>query len=206
MVADDLLTQAFQRGLDMARDPLNARCAAPDESRTTTMYSPWLLRLCPRCHHTFREDDLVRPHPDFPDRPDRMLHEDPRAGLLCWSRVMGHTPPLPPEAVACSLDMRAAFLHGLEQHWKPAGNRDTSRLVLVAHGSPLVGRKCPVCRHTVRPGDLVLPCPCGTCGGVFHQDVTRHLTCWDTWVRGYVRPYCAFTGAPLPKDDQRASE
>jgi hypothetical protein len=122
-----------------------------------------------------------------------MLHEDPRYGLHCWSRVTGCPPEEPAGAAACSHEVRDAFLRGLHQHWQLAGSTAAE---LVVPGSPLVGRRCPVCRHTVRPGDQVVRCPCGrSCGGVFHQDIPRHLTCWDTWNRGGERGYCALTGA-----------
>jgi hypothetical protein len=191
MSVDVLIQQALQHGMDMARDPINAHITADDESRITTVYSPWLLQICLGCHHTFREGDLVRPDPR---RPGRMLHEDSRYTLLCWSEAHQHSLPIVADyADPCPKEVREAFLRGLHEHWQ----QDDTTSELVEQGSSLIGLKCPVCRHTVRVGDLVVRCPCGNnCGGVFHQDVTRHLTCWDTWNRGRRRDYCAFTGAP----------
>lgn len=152
---DGLLQQAFERGIEIARDPCNARITDPHESRITTIYSPWLLQVCSICRHTIREGDRVRPDPH---RPGRMLHEDPQYGLFCWSRATGAPLVAPPTVTACPPDVREAFLRGLHQHWKPAGDATTT---LVVPGSPFIGLKCPVCRHTVREGDLVVACSGG---------------------------------------------
>lgn len=195
------LRNALERGMDIARDPANAHCTHPDDTRITTIFSPWLLYTCRVCHHTIRQGDLVRPDPRVP-APNpfspRMLHEDPANGLCCWSRDRGLLIPDKPTITACPHEVRDAFLRGLQQHWQPA---DVEKTVLVqpddAEAWAYVGRKCPICNHTVRPGDRVVPCPCGNgCGGVFHQDVIRHLTCWDTWNRGTRRTHCVFTEAP----------
>lgn len=187
---DDNLRKQLLHGLEMARDPRNALVRDPQAPRVTTLYSPWLLQVCRVCRHSFREEDLVRPDPA---RPERMLHEDPRAGLCCWSHASGFPPP--PAAEVLATPTRDAFLQGLHTHWQPAG---ATRAELVPPRSELILRRCPICRHSVRPGDTVIRCPCGRgCGGVFHQDVLRHLTCWETWSRGATRFYCAFTGAPF---------
>ncbi len=191
MTHDDLKRQVLH-GMDMARDPRNAHACTLDDLRVTTVYSPWLLQICRVCRHTFREHDWVRPDPG---KLERMLHEDESATLRCFSRSQGlpqviHAPTVPNAAI------RDAFLHGLHTHWQPAGG---ACAVLVHPRTALIGRKCPICRHTVRPGDTVVRCPCGRdCGGVFHQDPLHHLTCWDTWNRGVNPTYCAFTGAPFP--------
>lgn len=188
---DELRCQ-LRKGIDMARDPRNAHIHDPHEPRVTTLYSPWLLQMCLRCRHTFRIDDWVLPDPYT---PDRMLHEDPRTGLFCHSRVIGQA-PLHPQNVPVNMALRQQFLRGLETSWHLAG---TMQLIVVQPKSPSIGKKCPICRHTVRTGDTVVRCPCGRpeCMGVFHQDVQRHLTCWDTWSVGMGRRYCAFTGAMI---------
>jgi hypothetical protein len=194
------LEQAIKRGFKLARDPQNALIRDPHTPRTTTIYSEWYRDVCPICHHTFREDDLVLPHPDPPaSRSSRrrritMVHEDHRSALCCWSALHGHIADqvITPET---HTQMRAAFLDGLHTHWHPDENLQT---VVVAAGSRFVRLDCPICRHTVRAGDTVVLCPCGRCGGVFHQDITRHLTCWDTWSLSGHRTYCAFTGVAVP--------
>ena len=190
-MTNDDLQRALERGMAMARDPRNAQVRSLHDPRVTTIYSPWLLRVCAYCHHTFREDDIVLPDPAH---PSQMLHDDPRFGLYCWHRAQQL--PIEPRTTALRNEaVHAAFMRGLTQHWQPAGNQQTE---LVSARSVLIGRKCPICRHTVRRGDQVVLCPCGRgCNGAFHQDITRHLTCWNTWNRGEQRSYCGFTGAPF---------
>jgi hypothetical protein len=198
MTHDDL-QQALKRGMDMARDPRNAHARGPRDVRVTTIYSPWLFQICRVCHHTFREDDIVLPNPAH---PDRMLHDDPQANLRCWHKAQR----LPVERAATARyddNLRLAFMRGVSEYWQPAGAQAAER---VAAGSDLIGRKCPICRHTVRIGDQVVRCPCGrACGGVFHQDIARHLTCWHSWHRGEKRGYCAFTGAQFVLPESEAA-
>jgi hypothetical protein len=198
MTNRDDLDAAVMRGMTMARDPQNAGIRDAHTPRTTSMYSPWYRNVCRVCRHTFRENDLVLPHPTL---PGRMLHADPQAGLVCWSRFQGH-PVGAAHRRNIPESIRGRFLQGLHTHWHPEGHLQCP---VVEPGSPLVGRQCPICRHTIRPGDSVVLCPCGRdCGGVFHQDITRHLTCWDTWSRSAQRTYCAFTGASLlPQAERR---
>lgn len=200
MTSEEELRQAIERGLEMAQDPQNATIHDPCQSRITTIYSPWLLHYCRVCRHTFREGDLVRPDPK---RPGAMLHEDHRYGLHCWSKERG-CPPTESESPACDEQVHRAFLRGIEAEWTPVGHTRTER---VEASSDLIGRKCPICRHTVRVGDHVVRSPgFERSGGVFHQDMTRHLTCWDTWNRSSrtgVRDYCAFTGASLTPEQLR---
>jgi hypothetical protein len=207
MSSTDALKQAMLDGIEIARDPLNARITVPEESRITTMYSFWYVQVCRVCLHTFREGDLVRPDPRYPrtlDQPGKMLHEDPRYGLFCWSRATSHAPEKVPVPARCSQEISEAFLRGLHKHWHAAGSTPTE---LVTSDSPLVGRICPVCRHTVCPGDQVMQCPCAfDCGMVFHQDIARHMTCWDTWYRVGRRNYCALTNTVFQIDTGSGSE
>lgn len=191
----DELAQQVAHGLAMARDPRNAHVRHPDGVRVTTVYSPWLLQICRLCHHTFREHDRVRPDPK---NPQRMVHWNEQTLQICSRAGCSTTTGLTsvPDAV-----LRDTFLRGLQTHWQPAGGVGT---LTVPARSELIGRKCPICRHTVRLGDTVVGCPCGrSCGGVFHQDPLQHLTCWDTWQRGMTPTHCAFTGAAFvrPLDD-----
>jgi hypothetical protein len=180
------LQQMLDRGIAMARDPLNAASLHdPQAARVTTLYSSWLLEYCRVCHHTFREDDIVRPHFEL---SDVMLHEDARTGLMCWSRVqqLPVSQPLLAQLEDIDENLREEFMRGLRIHWNPAKD---AQAILVPSRSNLIGLKCPICRHTVRGGDWVVPCSCNRCGGVFHQDITRHLTCWETWIRSALGPW-----------------
>jgi len=188
MSHDDLAQQVLH-GIEMARDPRNAHVRGPNDLRVTTVYSPWLLQICRVCHHTFREHDGVRPDPNA---SQRMVHCDEQTLQICARPARGAI-SAPTLAAVPSEAIREAFLRGLQAHWQPAGGVST---VLVLPRSALIGRRCPICRHTVRPGDTVVLCPCGrNCGGVFHQDPLQHLTCWDNWNRGKTPTHCAFTGA-----------
>lgn len=196
------LRAAVLRGLEIARDPRNAHVTDPHTPRITTIYSEWYRQICLRCGHTFREGDRVLPHPH---KPGRYLHEDPAAGFGCWSRLQGlplvvTLPDDPPEVAA----VRTAFLAGLHQHWRPQHADRLLDVIVVKPGDPWVRQTCPICGHTVRVGDQVVRCPCGQpgCHGVFHQDISHHLTCWDTWGRTRNRHYCAFIGTP----DDRQTE
>ena len=91
------------------------------------------------------------------------------------------------------------FLGGLRSVWRPFGEE---RSIQVPRGSELVGRPCPWCRHRVRAGDWVVLCPDG-CGTCFHQDIFRHLTCWNTWNGPDGKRYCPSSGQPY-KSDQPA--
>lgn len=99
----------------------------------------------------------------------------------------------------------AQFVGGVETIWRPYGGRKSFK---VRRGSPLVGRKCPWCRFRVRVGDWVVECPCGSqCGTVFHQDVFRHLTCWNEWQGAEQgRKYCPTTSAPFKDEEPGAPE
>ncbi len=200
----DELQVMFEHGIRMARDPRNGNIQDGQKSRVTTIYSHWLLQTCRVCHHSFRKDDYVRPEPtQLQANWQRMLHEDPHTSLLCWSKAQGFT-QIPSTSVSLDATLQVAFLRGLRVSWNPTTDVVTE---LVQARSRLILRRCPICRHTVRPGDEVVRCPCGrNCGGVFHQDLTRHLTCWDTWNRGSHHRYCAFTGAPFVDEQPGASQ
>jgi hypothetical protein len=52
----------------------------------------------------------------------------------------------------------------------------------------------------------VVRCPCGQCDTYFHDDVFRHLTCWDEWNGSRGHDYCPTTGAKIEKKrDETAS-
>ncbi len=85
------------------------------------------------------------------------------------------------------------FLGGLEAVWRPYGEQKAFR---VLPGTPPVGRNCHWCRCRVRAGDYAVECPC-RCGTFFHQDVFRHLTCWNEWFGVKGNDFCPNTGRPL---------
>jgi len=96
------------------------------------------------------------------------------------------------------------FVTGLEKVWRPFGEQKSFK---VQHDSPLVGRNCPWCRFRVRASDWVVACPCGNdCGTYFHQDVFRHLTCWNEWNGVAGNDYCPTTGAPYGKQNKEQYE
>ncbi len=91
----------------------------------------------------------------------------------------------------------AQFMDGLEKIWSPFGELKAEK---VPPDSPVVGRDCPWCRFRIRAGDWVVECPCG-CGAWFHQDVFRHLTCWNEWNGVEGNEYCPITGRSYDKEN-----
>lgn len=61
----------------------------------------------------------------------------------------------------------------------------------------MIGHKCPWCRFHIRIGDCVVQCPCGNCNTWFHDDLYRHLTCWNAWHGPQGNKYCPVTGAQI---------
>jgi hypothetical protein len=174
------------------------------------------VRLCPRCgepYHDDRQYDLHCWQEHFvggrkcteggPDRfnesgreipscdyvGDGQLPDDPAVAASSHTDIEPRTPP--------AAAMVTQFVTGLETVWHPFGKQQT---IKVAPRSSLVGRNCPWCRFRVRAGDWVVECPCGTdCGTYFHQDVFRHLTCWNEWNGVAGNDYCPTTGAVYGK-------
>nr|VFJ50746.1 MAG: hypothetical protein BECKFM1743C_GA0114222_1008810 [Candidatus Kentron sp. FM]VFJ50779.1 MAG: hypothetical protein BECKFM1743A_GA0114220_1008710 [Candidatus Kentron sp. FM]VFK08765.1 MAG: hypothetical protein BECKFM1743B_GA0114221_1008010 [Candidatus Kentron sp. FM] len=206
-----LLRRDLELGIAMAEDPDNA--GLPDLAiRVTTMHSPWFSRTCRVCRDKFREGDLVRLCP----RCGEPYHDDGQYALHCWKRRMEEkggclscdwqstNPPSeqglesslsenrilhasPPESIVTQ------FIEGVETIWRPHGEQ---KVFKVPVGSNLIGRNCPWCRFRVRAGDWVVKCPCGKdCGTFFHQDIFRHLTCWNEWNGVAGNDYCPTTGA-----------
>jgi hypothetical protein len=205
-------------GKEMASDPVNANLP-PLHLRVTTLHSRWFSRRCRVCQDKFREGDQVRLCPECGDA----YHDDSQYGLDCWRRRFGHggrckeaggasgvrpcdfswagelpddpapggeggRPHAPPPPA-----LVGQFLGGLEAVWRPFGGQKCKR---VEPGSRLAGRACPMCRFPIRAGDWVVACPCG-CGTYFHQDVLRHLTCWNSWNGGEGHDHCATTMRPI---------
>ncbi|HEX8141237.1 MAG TPA: hypothetical protein VF553_01490 [Pyrinomonadaceae bacterium] len=210
----------IEQGLSAARDPANA--GLPElVVRVTTIYSPWYTRACPVCKDRFRDDDRVRLCPQC----EQAYHDDDSYHLHCWQerfrtqevcKVGRYDQILEALERGCSYRwpgrfpqkvegsrvssgrrvalVTAHFLQGLETIWKPYGEEAVFE---VEENSPVIGHHCPWCRFQVRAGDRVVRCPCGKCSTYFHNDVFRHLTCWNDWNGSRGNDYCPTTGAKL---------
>ncbi len=213
------LRDEIEIGIHMADDPANANL--PDLApRVTTINSPWYARTCRVCKHKFREGDRVRLCPQC----DEPYHDDEQYELHCWQKKFAsgqvcteggidrfsgleiprcdftYSGPLPDEHrpvdeqslphTAPATTLVVQFVGGLERVWQPFGEQHA---VKVAPGDAAVGRSCPWCRFRIRAGDWVVACPCG-CGAYFHQDIFRHLTCWNEWNGVEGNDYCPITG------------
>ncbi len=228
-----LMISEFHAGLDLARDPQNADLP-PLAVRVTTIYSPWFTRACPVCRFKFREGDRVRLCPQC----EQAYHDDDPSHLHCWRIHFKDGGPCraaardhrfscsgkidgcdfrwrPDGAAADSLAvpnrpaaerMARMFREGLESVWKPFGK---AAVIHVRENHPAVGLDCPWCRFKIRPGDRVVACPCGECGGFFHDDIHRRLACWDNWNGARGRGYCPFSGKKIQRtsadDDGRTA-
>lgn len=221
-----LLRLEFKEGMAASRDPSNAGKPDPITRKETTIYSPWYTRTCPECKQKFREGDMVRLCPQC----GRAYHDDDQYQLYCWqthfatygvcqparddpfsrARTEGcpyqGPPTFPDEAGRGGQSSRAArrlpqvtgqFLRGLEAVWTPFG---AEAVFEVEAGSSLVGHKCPWCRFQIRAGDRVVKCPCGQCNTYFHDDIFRHLACWDEWNGSQGNDYCPTSGARIERD------
>ncbi|MDX9956170.1 MAG: hypothetical protein RBT75_18880 [Anaerolineae bacterium] len=213
------LREQFEQGKRAAQDPANAEL--PELClRTTTIYSRWFTLTCPECKHTFREEDKVRLCPEC----GQAYHDDAQYGLHCWQQHFaagreckpgGFDPFTEIDLPGCSyqwngelpdtatteatadtriLAVTTQFQVGLRNEWTAFGD---AQVIEVQPGSSLVGRKCPWCKFDIRAGDRVVKCPCGHCNTYFHDDVFRHLTCWNAWNGSRGSSHCPTTGAPL---------
>lgn len=211
-------------GIAASRDPKNA--GLPDlHARVTTIYSPWYTRTCPECKHKFREGDRVRLCPQC----GQAYHDDDHYDLHCWQehfadgsvcrpdrrdpihgrhipgcdyRWSGKFPDEEAETDDATSSTRitevtAQFMSGLENVWSPFGEED---LFEVAADDPIVGHNCPWCRFQIRAGDRVVKCPCGECNTYFHDDVFRHLICWNEWNGSGGNDYCPTSGARIAQE------
>jgi hypothetical protein len=216
------LRSEVEVGMAMARDPLNAG-KPPLAQRVTTMYSQWYGKVCKVCSFRFREGDVVRLCP----KCSEPYHDDARYRLVCWAkhfangqpcRKPGHDrfhdrqipgcdfccPELPPDPATVGDKHEPAsataaegtvqqFVSGLSRVWQPFGDVTCQR---VTAGHEAHGRVCPWCRFELRLGDQVVPCPCG-CGAYSHQDIYRHLTCWNNWHGVEGNNFCPITTRPF---------
>jgi uncharacterized C2H2 Zn-finger protein len=220
------LREEMSAGLAASLDPENAGLP-PLYRHETTIYSPWYTRACPECKHKFREGDTVRLCPRcgrvYHDDDQYQLHcweehfaedgvcrkarIDPITGVpqegcdYTWSGQFPEEGREAAEGPATRPTRRVArvtkqFLRGLEAFWTPFGEEN---VLEVSPDSPIVGHECPWCRFQIRAGDRVVKCPCGQCNTYFHDDVFRHLTCWDEWNGSQGHDYCPTTGAKIER-------
>jgi hypothetical protein len=217
------LRREMEEGISAARDPANA--GLPDLApRVTTIYSHWYTRACPVCKNKFRDDDRVRLCPlceqAYHDddsyhlhcwqarfrnggackvsRYDQILEAEEEGCEYHWSGTFSHQDGnaprhSQPQQRRVAL-ITAHFLQGLEAIWKPYGEESVFE---VEEDSSIRGHHCPWCRFQVRAGDRVVKCPCGRCSTYFHNDVFRHLTCWNDWNGSRGNDYCPTTGAKI---------
>lgn len=219
------LRAEFQAGLASSRDPQNADL--PELAlRTTTLYSRWFTQICPVCRQTFREGDQVRIcpkcgrvyHADAQyhllcwqqhfanDQPCMVARINPFDNApipgcdFRWAGGPAHPgerPGAPHSPVARIAQLTTGFLGGLNQIWKPFG--DEQVLEVQPSDTRLIGKECPWCRFQVRAGDRVVKCPCGKCETYFHDDIFRHLTCWNEWNGSRGNNYCPTTGGKIER-------
>lgn len=179
------------------------------------------VRLCPNCGDAFHDDNQYDLHcwqkkfahgaickEGGPDRFNENGSDLPRCEFSYPSPTDVETSiPSPEKALenAPSYSSPAAllvkqFVRGIETTWRPFGEQQSIKVV---KGSRALGHWCPWCRNRVRVGDWVVACPCGSnCGTYFHQDVFRHLTCWNVWNGVEGKDYCPTTGAPYPESEK----
>ncbi len=217
------LRAELEAGEVMAADPENA-ALPDLALRTTTLRSRWYARTCRECRLKFREGDRVRlcPRCEKPYHDDHRYElrcwprhfasrqvcteggedrfsgaEIPRCDFVSTEEPLDDSLPAAATsgervetAAAPPALLVSGFVEGLERFWRPFGEQESGQ---VEPGSALVGRNCPWCRFKIRAGDWVVACPCG-CGARFHQDVFRHLTCWNEWNGVEGNDYCPNTG------------
>lgn len=218
------LRQQIDSGLAISRDPGNA--ILPELSaRTTTIYSPWYVRTCRRCKDKFREGDRVRLCPLC----QYAYHDDDQFRLRCWQeqfadggvcRKARYDPIAEGYDAGCPYQwpgqfsdepkrageeshprrritrVTIQFLAGLEKVWAPYGQEPVFE---VEDNSIIVGGYCPWCRFRIRAGDRVVKCPCGKCNGHFHDDIYRHLICWNDWNGSQGNDHCPITGEKIER-------
>lgn len=221
----DILRLEIDKGIEMATDPANINLPELAQ-RITTKNSPWFMEHCPTCRNLFRIDDRVRLCPIC----EEAYHDDPQFELNCWHQKYGEQQPcgnwlddelgsnnmqccdyvwegqLPieqtetaatPEIMPSQTTMQQ-FVGGVRTIWQPFSGQPVLK---VNSQDVMVGRKCPWCRFNIRVGDWVIACPCG-CGTYFHEDVFRHLTCWNEWNGAQGKRYCPNTLREFTTDEQ----
>nr|BFE57340.1 hypothetical protein GCM10020063_018660 [Dactylosporangium thailandense] len=191
----------FDAAMHAAMDPQREPVGADVVERFIQETSWWHPHTCTTCGHTFRVGDRVR----FERATGRVRHLDPVLG--CWTGSEGR--PTPPSAT--DVDDLKAFLDGIDDTWRVAGNMpviaaDEDAALLEPPLGGLARQVCLHCAHSFRPGELVVVCPCHPqapeCHYAVHRDPGRGLVCWEKWRPTGVLEVCPVTQrrltAPAP--------
>ena len=197
------IRKEFNKGEKSARDPINANLPLLALHKTT-LYSKWLAQVCPKCDFLFREGDRVRICP----KCQQVFHDDPdRKELSCWQNQFDGPGSvcecgqgfvwngyLPDEQKTetnqrgneFSAEIYQEILDGLSSEWVIPGKL---KVLLAKEGDGAVGHICPFCAFKIRPGDRYVRCEdCKK--AYFHNDIFRHLVCWNEWKSYKGRDYC----------------
>lgn len=179
----------FEQGLKLAMDPTNL--IVEGGRGITTLYSPWLHRLCPDCKHSFRLDDEV---------------------FISEAQVVRHNIALLPcaggkkQAENLHTEDTSAFFRGLDEIWPPPKDLPVRRLemgdiLLAPSYAGFQRHKCAICGHTLRLHDVVIICPCQPheplCQIAIHRDPAHNLYCWEEWKPETYKLYCPATSRPV---------
>jgi len=221
-----LIREEIELGKESSRDPANA--FLPElHPRLTTIYSPWYTRACPVCAQKIRVGDRVRLCP----KCNQAYHDDDRFDLRCWQERFksGHvcrapyydrfaerhdegcdftcdgessdesqSPPGKNSDQTRNPELIRRFERGLTSAWSAFGGRE---VVMAQAGDTFIGHNCPWCRFQVRVGDHIVKCPCGKCETWFHDDIYRHLECWNEWNGAQGLLFCPTTGAKIGQNE-----
>jgi len=220
-----LIAASIDLGIAASRDPVNA--GLPDLAlRLTTIYSPWYALYCPECRFKFREGDRVRLCPLC----GQAFHDDEQYRLGCWAKHFAqgnlckkgrYDPFSETREQGCRFSwngffpgddnnvrdkehterlagVASLFLKGLERIWTPFGDAAVHE---VRAGDSMIGLVCPWCDFLIRAGDHVVRCPCGKCDTYFHDDIFRHMTCWNSWNGSKGHDFCPTTGEKIVRPE-----
>lgn len=178
------------------------------------------VRLCPNCGEALHDDNQYDLHcwqkkfangaickEGGPDRFNESGASLPRCEFSSPSLPSIEKSTLSPGKVPSHGSPPALlvkqFVRGIETTWRPFGEQQSVKVM--PRTSP-VGHKCPWCRFRIRVGDWIVACPCqSNCGTYFHQDVFRHLTCWNEWNGVEGNNFCPNTGVPYPESVREAA-
>ncbi|GIH10884.1 hypothetical protein Rhe02_89510 [Rhizocola hellebori] len=183
--------ERFDAAVIRGEDPVNAEGTAV---KVTTVDSEWAMRSCRGCGHTFRLEDVVQATYDASGkvRVREVRHTDSVLGCASGTgqadAVLAEPDPMVQrfQAAADAVDPPPAF---------PVLTRLTATHPLVADKP--TRDQCPECTSTLRPGEMVVICPCDKgCQRAIHQDASRGLTCFDGMLAQHKRIICPMTKQP----------
>ncbi len=204
------IKKEIDKGKEIANDPINA--LLPDHAiRVTTITSDWFTQECEHCNLNFREEDHVHVCPKCEDA----YHEDKRYNLNCWTNSQEKEGLCPCGEFSLTTDSKEEdkniasdqasstvnlesiyehFTNGMKNKWQSFGGEEIEVLTAQS-GSKAIGKSCPMCRFKIREGDRYVESPCG-CKAYFHNDIFRHLTCWNNWKGRGKKAHCPISGEP----------